>query len=244
MVPASKSAAKIRCLAEAEGMRDIVDCHLCIAQIFYGHLGPQLVEEIPKRSVFVPQFSTKRPHRDAEMIRDVFQARMSSQCREQIGAHLSRDADPVLQSIVQVVAETENRRVSDFVAELRGAVQPVRVKQEAVSRLPKRDLASDRCSVFFFGLGSRKRHFKDQGVEPRSHDVAVERDKDAKLPFDNETIEASVDRRMRQRVNGPIRAARLLMELKFDNGGRELVILRRSQFSRPDISFVPIRPRS
>src|SRR5271166_3482625 len=51
--PASKRVAKIRRLAEAQGMGDIIDRHLSIAQIFYRHLGPQLVEEIPKRSLFV-----------------------------------------------------------------------------------------------------------------------------------------------------------------------------------------------
>ena len=128
VVPASKSMAKIRCLAETQSVRDIIDRHLRIAQIFYRHLGPQLVEEIAKRSVFVAQFATKRAHRDAEMRGDVVQAGVSSQCREQKGAHLSGDADPVLQSIVQVIAKSEDRRISDFVAELRGAVQPVRVK--------------------------------------------------------------------------------------------------------------------
>ena len=152
VVPASKSVAKIRCLAEAQGMRNIVDRHLCIAQIFYGHLGPQLVKEIAKRSLFVSQFTTKRPHRDTEMRRDVIEARMSSQCREQIGAHLSRDADPVLQSIVQIIAKSDDRRVGDFVAELRGAVQPVRVKQKAISRLQKRDRACDRLPVLFFRI--------------------------------------------------------------------------------------------
>ena len=135
-------------------MRNIVDCHLCIAQIFYGHLGPQLVKEIAERSLFFSQFATKRPHRDAEMRRDMFQACVTSQCREQIGAHLSRDADPVLQSIVQIIAKSDDRRVSDFVAELRGAVQPLRVKQKAISRLQKRDRARDRLTVLFFGLGA------------------------------------------------------------------------------------------
>src|SRR5271165_7447437 len=159
------------------------------------------------------------------MRRDMLQAGVASQGREQKGAHFSCDADPVLQSIVQVIAKSEDRRISDFVAELRGAIKPVRIKAEAISRLPKGDRASERSCVLALRFGGRKRHVKGRRVERRSHDVAVERDEDAKLRFDNETIEASVDRRMRQRVDGPIRAARFLTELEFDEGGRELMIL-------------------
>src|SRR5271165_4704822 len=139
--PASKRVAKIRRLAEAQGMSDIIDRHLSIAQIFCRHLGPQLVEEVAERRVFVAQFAPERAHRDAEMCSDLLQAGVSPQGREQKRPHLSGDANPVLQSIVQVIAESENRRVSDFVTELRGAVQPVRLIDEAVSRLSKSDRA-------------------------------------------------------------------------------------------------------
>src|SRR5271166_2788049 len=159
-VPASKSVAKIRRFAETEGMRNILDRHLCIAQVFDGHLGSQLVEEIAKRSPFVAQLPTKRPHRDAEMRRGVIQARVPSQCREQIGAHFSRNANPVLQSIVQVVAKSENRRISDFVAKLRGAIEPSRVIEESISRLPKGDCASKRLSILLLRFGRFKRHLK------------------------------------------------------------------------------------
>ena len=102
LVSSVESVAKIRRFAESQSLRDVIDRHLRIAQIFYRHLGPQLVEEIAKRSPFVAQLPTKRAHRDAEMHRGVIQAGVPSQCREQIGAHFSGDADPVLQSIVQV----------------------------------------------------------------------------------------------------------------------------------------------
>src|SRR5208282_365450 len=137
VIPASKRVAKVRRFAEAEGMADIIDRHLSIAQILYRHLGPQLVDEVAERRVFVAQFSPERAHRDAEMRRDVLQAGVASQGREQIGAHFSCDADPVLQSIVQVITKSEDRRISDFVAELRGAIKPVRIKAEAILRLLK-----------------------------------------------------------------------------------------------------------
>ena len=39
VIPASKRVAKIRRFAEAQGMGDIIDRHLSIAQILYRHLG-------------------------------------------------------------------------------------------------------------------------------------------------------------------------------------------------------------
>src|SRR5271165_1752624 len=85
VIPASKRVAKIRRLAEAQGVGDILDRHLSIAEIFYRHLGPQLVEEVAERRVFVAQFASERAHRDAEMCGDVLQAGVSSQGREQKG---------------------------------------------------------------------------------------------------------------------------------------------------------------
>src|SRR5208282_3956566 len=126
VIPASKRVAKVRRFAEAQGMSDIIDRHLSIAQIFCRHLGPQLVEEVAVRRVFVAQFTSERARRDAEMCGDMLQAGVSPQGREEKRPHLSGDADPVLQSIVQVIAESENRRVSDFVTELRGAMKPGR----------------------------------------------------------------------------------------------------------------------
>ena len=152
--PASKSVAKIRRFAEAEGVGDIIDRHLSVAQIFYRHLGPQLVEQAAERCVFIAQFAPERADRDAEMCGDVLQAGVSPQCREQKGPHHPCHADPVLQSIVQDIAKSDDRRVSDFVAELRGAVQPRRINQEAIARLPKRHRACDRPPVLFFGLGA------------------------------------------------------------------------------------------
>ena len=74
--------AKVRRFAEAQGMGDIIDRHLTIAQILYRHLGPQLVEEVAERRVFVAQFSPERAHRDAEMRRDMLQAGVASQGRK------------------------------------------------------------------------------------------------------------------------------------------------------------------
>lgn len=116
LFPASKSVAKIRCFAETQSLRNVIDGHLRIAQIFYRHLGPQLIEEVSKRSLFVAQFATRRPHQDAEMRCDVVKAGVATQRREQIGPHLSREARPVLQSIVQVIAKSDNQREGDLVA--------------------------------------------------------------------------------------------------------------------------------
>lgn len=146
--------AKIRCLAETQSVRDIVNRHLRIAQIFCRHLGPELVEEVTERRVFVAQFPSQRAHRDAKMRGDMVQSGVSPQGREQKRPHLARHADPVLQPIVQVIAKSEDRGISNFVAELRGAVQPCRINQKAIARLPKGDWACDRPPVLFFKLGA------------------------------------------------------------------------------------------
>ena len=117
------------------------------------------------------------------MCGDVLQAGVPSQCREQKGAHFSCDANAVLQSIVQVIAKSEDRRISDFVAELRGAVQPVRVIDEAILRLPKSDRASERFFVLFLRFGRLECHVKRRGMERRPHDVAVERDDGRRTAF-------------------------------------------------------------
>src|SRR5271165_5845984 len=165
VIPASKRVAKIRRLAEAQGMSDIIDRHLSIAQILYRHLGPQLVEEVAERRFFVAQFASERAHRDAKMCGDVLEAGVSPQGREQKRPHLSGDANPVLQSIVQVIAESENRRVSDFVTELRGAMKPGRIKVEAISRLSKGDPASEHSCVLVLRFGRRKCYLKGGGIE-------------------------------------------------------------------------------
>ena len=62
-------------------------------------------------------------------------------------------------------------------------------------------------------------------MKRRSHDVALQRDNDAELEFDNEAVEASVDRRMRERIDRPYRLTTLLGEAELDQRGCELMVV-------------------
>src|SRR5271165_1489525 len=57
-----------------------------------------------------------------------------------------------------------------------------------------------------------------------SHDVALKRDVDAELEFDNEAVEARIDRRMRERIDRPNRPTRLLGETKLDQRRRKPMV--------------------
>ena len=109
--------AKIGRLAESEREGDVVDRHLRVAQILDRHFGPQLIENLPERRSFLAQFPAQRPLGDVEMRGDVLQGQLPSELGDEEAADLSRDPDPMLQPVMQVVAERQHRGVGDFVAE-------------------------------------------------------------------------------------------------------------------------------
>ena len=148
-----KRMAEVGRLAEPKRTRDIVDRHLRVAQILGGHFRPQLIEDLPERRSFVAQFPAERPFGDVEVRGDILQAHRPSKLAEQEAADLSRDSDPMLETVMQVVAEGQHRGVGDVVAELGSAVEPGRIKDQPVRRLPKGDRASELLFIMFRGSG-------------------------------------------------------------------------------------------
>src|ERR1700675_3266961 len=152
LFPTSKGVAEIRGLAETQRMRDVVDRHFRIAQVFYRNFRAQLIEQFTKRRILQAQFAAQRSDRRVEVGGDVVQARVSAKRGKQKLPHLSRDADPMLQLVLKVLAEAENRRIGYFIAELRRAIQPAHVIFEAIFRLPEDDRTAERVRILFLGL--------------------------------------------------------------------------------------------
>ena len=219
-----KRMAKVGRLAEAKRIGDVVHRHLRVAQILDRHFGPQLIENLPERHSFLAQFPAERPFRGAQVRRDVLQAHVPSELGEQETADLARDPDPMREPVVKVFAKREHRGVGDFVAELGSPVQPGRIEHQPVRRLPKGDRAPEVFFVLRLRSGRIERDLQRSGMERRSHHVAVKRDVDAELEFDNEAVEARVDRRMRERIDRPNRPTRLVGEAQLDHWRRKLMV--------------------
>ena len=149
---------------------------------------------------------------------DILQAHGPSKLAEQKAADPSRESAPMLETVMQIVAEGHHGSVRDVVAEFGSPAQPDRVKDEPVRRLLKGDRASEVTFVLRLRSGWIERDLKQSRVKRRSHDVAMKRGDDAELEFDNEAVEAPVDRRMWERIDRPSRSRSLLGEAELDHG--------------------------
>ena len=106
--PTTKRMAEVGRLAEPKRTRDIVDRHLRVAQILRRHFRPQLIEDRAEGRSFLTQFPAQRPFGNVEVRGDIFQAHGPPKLAEQEAADLSRDTDPMLETVMQVVAEGQH----------------------------------------------------------------------------------------------------------------------------------------
>ncbi len=67
---------KIRGLAEAQRMGDVVDGHSRVAQVLDRDFDPQLIEDVAKGGLLLPKSSPERTYGGGEMLGDILQARL------------------------------------------------------------------------------------------------------------------------------------------------------------------------
>jgi hypothetical protein len=73
--PAPKRMPEIRGIAEAQGLGNVLDCQIGVAQISDGDVPAQFIDQLTKRGIFFAQFSPQRTGADVQVLRDALEAR-------------------------------------------------------------------------------------------------------------------------------------------------------------------------
>ena len=100
-------------------------------------------------------------------------------------------------------------------------------RTKPVFGLAERHRTSKDIRIFRGIVGWAVRHVKLSRRKQWAHDVAVKRDANAKLNFNQKLIKGTINARMRHQSNRPDPAAALFLEVKFGKRLRELMIFFR-----------------